>query len=1022
MKPVLWNTLDSIDEVLNSRIGPDVIVRGPNVGFAEAQHGTGFVRTARDTHLEIPSSVLHGLEDAGTIEMWINPLVSAPKPYEYGIFGLAGRPYSWAWAVPTVPETPNIELVWGDGVSARGLRGGVGFDSTPGLDVFTRVESTQFVAAPGVPFHVALVWDVTGIDGSADTLRVYRDGAAVGASQTVWSTQNTYWDPYNIWLGYGPDAEGFNRFVTDDVIVWDAAVTDFSGRFTPGPDGGGEPPTTPESLVLWDSFNDRAPFARAPGYSQFSYAADFGGDAIVRTWEPGEWGNGAPGPSQVTFDPAGGYFGGGAAFNYSGSDNGYASHDEIVYAIGDQINANGGAIEFWYRPFYNSNDELAVMYLFETKSRIDQPSLTYNEAQVNGMANLQLSYFGWGGRKYFYAAVFDTGGDYIQAATPDEYSPDRFTFDSGDWMHMALVWDGDGMAHYGDKTLAVFIDGVEVASSTRYFQTDVDFDDYLILGGAAADYFQINTSTKSYSGASGAFDNIKIWDYAKIDYSDRFVEGVGPVVLFAEDFSGILSDAWEVKLDAARIEDGWLHLRDDDGWPRNAVVVLKDSDPSWTDYSVRMKADFADGTPWDNFAVVLRADGYETSSDGHYGSGYFINVNGVRGWDAPNRSQIELFRFVAPDLWNRQLIEVAYDLPADGAEFIFAVEGGRIRAWADGALLFDVTDPDPLPFGGLGLHTIWESHARFDDVLVVAGSPEAAGWLSSPPPPPPVSGVIGLGRTEAETLKLGGGFSVEANVHASQGAWIRAIDPSPNDASGAFDGPAGLYAITVGYMDETDGESEMAIRVNGVEVDAWVWDGAHGDAIATAVGRAERATFGVALNPGDTIAFVGTGDGGEPLRTDWIEIAPTPLVGLGRTEAETLAQVGFFEGTNPHASGGSWLQAEGDREAKAAFVFDGEAGLHDLTIGYFDESDGASTMKIAVNGEIVHAWAWDADAGSAIAAPSSRAEHVAAALALAPGDLVELIGQADGGEPLRTDWIEIAPLAVWADPADALMG
>ncbi len=287
--------------------------------------------------------------------------------------------------------------------------------------------------------------------------------------------------------------------------------------------------------------------------------------------------------------------------------------------------------------------------------------------------------------------------------------------------------------------------------------------------------------------------------------------------------------------------------------------------------------------------------------------------------------------------------------------------------------------------------------------------------------PPSGPAAIGIGRTEAEALDIGAGFRIGTNPHASAGAWLQASGLGEASASGVFDGPGGLYAITVRYMDETDGESEMAIRVNGVEVDAWVWDGDYGDAIATAAGRSRHAVFGVELAPGDTIAFVGTGDGGEPLRTDWIEIAPTPLVGLGRTEAETLAQVGFFEGTNPHASGGRWLQAAGDREARAAFVFDGEAGLHDLTVGYFDESDGASTMKIAVNGEIVHAWAWDADAGAAIAEPSSRAEHVAAALALAPGDLVELIGQADGGEPLRTDWIEIAPLTVWADPADALM-
>jgi len=708
MNPILWNTFDDLDSLMHGEIGSGATIVGDGIAFEMAQHGAGYVRTALEgqndwPHVAIPGEILHGLNDAGTVEMWINPKVPNPVAYEYGVFYLFDNYFDF---------TNSVALFWGDEVSGRGLQGRVHFD--PNVTVTTPPESHQFVATPGTPFHVALTWDVAGIDGSADTVRVYRDGAIVGAAQGVWDLSTPYYGASDIILGVGPDHQGFDKFVTDDLIIWDAAKTDFSDRFVEGPGG----------------------------------------------------------------------------------------------------------------------------------------------------------------------------------------------------------------------------------------------------------------------------------------------------VLFADDFSGALSSAWEVKLASASIKDGWLHMQDTDGWPRDAVVVLNDSDPTWTDYSVRLKADFADGTPWENFALVLRADDFETSSGGHYGSGYFINFNGSAGWDSADRNQVELFRFVAPDLWNRMMIETPYVMPEDGAELIAAVEGGRVRLWADGDLLFDVTDPNPLPFGGLGLHTIWESEARFDDVLVVAASPEDAGWLS--PPPPSGAAAISLGRTEAEALDVGAGFAVDASRNASGGALLKGAFGVGNRASGVFDGPEGVYAITVGHFDETDGASRMEVRVNGAVVDAWDWDGVYGDAILTPGGRAERGAFGVALKPGDVIEIAGTADGGEPLRTDWIEVAAMSAIGLGRTEAEALATAGFETRAAVNGSGGAYLQASLNGPSAAGGVFSGPAGRYDLTIGLFDESDGASAMRVLVNGVEVDAWTWDADPGGAIAAPDSRAERVIAGLDLAPGDAIELVGQRDGGEPLRTDWLEIA--------------
>jgi len=286
--------------------------------------------------------------------------------------------------------------------------------------------------------------------------------------------------------------------------------------------------------------------------------------------------------------------------------------------------------------------------------------------------------------------------------------------------------------------------------------------------------------------------------------------------------------------------------------------------------------------------------------------------------------------------------------------------------------------------------------------------------LADTPLPPP-DATIGLGRTEAETLDVGAGFVASAAASASGGAVLKAHGDGESRAAAVFDGAAGRYAVTVGYIDETDGAARMAIRINGVDVDAWTWDGAFGDAVVTRRGHAEHATFGVALKAGDVVELVGQRDGGEPLRTDWIDIAAMPEVGLGRTEAEMLATAGTTVGFAPHqamhGSGGAYLQASGPGPSRAGMIFSGAEGAYDLTLGYFDEADGVSHMAIRVNGETVDDWAWDDADSVAFANPNSRAERVIAGLNLAAGDVIEFVGQRDGGEPLRTDWLEIETAA-----------
>ena len=223
---VLWNKMEIQDgTLLHSEVGEDGMLVGTSYALEAAQHGAGYVRKATGMNfVQFPATVLDDLHERGTIELWINPKVPAPVPYQYGIFGFIGTPYHWAFGVP---KSGNINLSWGDTVTGSGLMGTVLFDSAHAAH--TPAEAAQFVATPFTPFHVAIAWDIAGIDGSNDTVRVYRDNILVGSTTDLWDPSGT--EKYDLILGYGPDSQGYDKFITDNIKIWNYAKTNFSDRF-----------------------------------------------------------------------------------------------------------------------------------------------------------------------------------------------------------------------------------------------------------------------------------------------------------------------------------------------------------------------------------------------------------------------------------------------------------------------------------------------------------------------------------------------------------------------------------------------------------------------------------------------------------------------------------------------------------------------------------------------------------------------------------------------------------------------
>ncbi len=163
--------------------------------------------------------------------------------------------------------------------------------------------------------------------------------------------------------------------------------------------------------------------------------------------------------------------------------------------------------------------------------------------------------------------------------------------------------------------------------------------------------------------------------------------------------------------------------------------------------------------------------------------------------------------------------------------------------------------------------------------------------------------------------------------------------------------------------------------------------------------------------------FVDTGDGNLTDGSDETELTdgddstsgtPGTIGTVITVEAEDLDLTeGWATKSLSSASGGKVIQNESGELQSASLAFDGDAGVYSLTVTYYDENDGVSTLAVLVNGEQVATWDWDEELGSALANKSTLTSKLIEGLELKEGDVVTLQGQHDGGEPLRIDTVSL---------------
>jgi hypothetical protein len=277
-----------------------------------------------------------------------------------------------------------------------------------------------------------------------------------------------------------------------------------------------------------------------------------------------------------------------------------------------------------------------------------------------------------------------------------------------------------------------------------------------------------------------------------------------------------------------------------------------------------------------------------------------------------------------------------------------------------------------------------------------------------------------LSFIEAESMALSGGYAVEENTAASGGQLIRRLvsGGQPATASTQYTGPAGVYDIAVSYFDESDGDSSLACVLNGQPLDQWIADENPACRDCASPGastlRTRIVARDVSLSPGDEISLQGTGDYYEYARFDKITIAP---VSSSTLEAEMMTlEGGYAVEDNAAASGGQLIRrlVSGGYAATASTEFTGLAGAYDITVSYFDESDGISSLAFLLNGEMLDQWIADEDPScrdcASPGASTLRTRVVAKELRLAPGDEIALQGTGEHYEYARFDKITLAPV------------
>lgn len=231
---VLWNKLGANAEVSNSMIGEGFGIHSDTQGgvlYVPGKFGNALATTGGEVggggYLTMSPDKFYAPDRSkGTVAVWIQKRIQKFIPFQSPLLCIFGcQPYD---GVPT----PGIYAAWSDGYTWSGGMTFLIFDGQADHQINDLGWDTVPV---GTWVHETFVWDINGIGGTTDRMRIYRDGLIVAKNSAAISRifQDNY--PVKI-LGH----HAYSRFAQptaylDNLVVYDYAKTDFSDRFIENP-------------------------------------------------------------------------------------------------------------------------------------------------------------------------------------------------------------------------------------------------------------------------------------------------------------------------------------------------------------------------------------------------------------------------------------------------------------------------------------------------------------------------------------------------------------------------------------------------------------------------------------------------------------------------------------------------------------------------------------------------------------------------------------------------------------------
>ena len=131
-----------------------------------------------------------------------------------------------------------------------------------------------------------------------------------------------------------------------------------------------------------------------------------------------------------------------------------------------------------------------------------------------------------------------------------------------------------------------------------------------------------------------------------------------------------------------------------------------------------------------------------------------------------------------------------------------------------------------------------------------------------------------------------------------------------------------------------------------------------------------------------------------------------------RVEAEAMQLTGYAPvDVTPWetASGGKAVACTGQSSCSASLRFARAAGKYNVSVQYFDQSDGVSHYEVFLDDRLADSWSADDHLPSDKMNGHTSTRHTIPALDLQPGMTLKIVGHPDGGEPAPLDYIELVP-------------